>query len=1688
MKKNVIKVMCSLLALTLLFGQTVSFISANNMISSDSETTEVDTDNQENTDTAVDVLGNVSVYVMDTLGFNQDIPVKVSLNGEEGILDSSTEDNKWFEFKNVPQGTYELELTGPGFVKYTQTVEVSIYDLKLVISTGKVEEEAYGMMLYGDVNRDGIIDTNDTNAVIDAMEGKSDLPESQCDVNLDGEVNLIDLQYVATRIGLKQREAFIEKKINQDAISVSKDDANTIVESTESGYSIKPSNEEAISETNPITFSMKVGNDESAVVDTVTVKTGDNQINGGTVIVSYLEDGIEKSMEIPLVDGSARTLSSGPAAVVQPDGSIVVNLGGQIAVKKVTFKITSTTNKDANLVEISEVEFVNNMEEKIPTPELNIPTVKTVTAGNAEIYVSWDKERNVTGYEISISNGGKTQYLSTTSTEMTITQFFNKKLENKKEYTIAVRSVNGDWRSDFSESYTVIPKATTKPDKPDSLKLKGVFKGIEASWNAPKDNAADYYTLYYKKKSDAEFKKVSNINTTKYTVENLEENVEYEMYVTASNEYGESGPSTHSIGKTASTRVVEFSNYHLINTSNGSGKLTNHIVSATKRNGNNVYMVNSPLDEENPISALGLVDNDQNSYYEHWDWDDANHYHPDWGLTFELDKAYKMDTFVFTSPDNNMDFTGAAIYYWENGTRVRAENVTLTRKEDKNGNRYFRVKLAEPITSNKIRLGLSRYVSPIRVSEVKFYEYDSLEDDIENLYTDTMHLSIKDTIKQDDLDKLQERLDTTHQGDYHPDREALQKELDEAKQLFNEQSLLNSVQYVKSSISSQYDSQLSTGGLNAWQPLGISAKAGEQVIIYVGKENAASGTKTNLQLIATQQHANSDEMGKVISTLNVGRNVIDIPSLTSEDVEKGGALYIQYTGNNSNEKYAYRVNGGHKIPVLDLYKVNAEERQARIKAYVEELTKYVADLEKNHNEDHATKILFFTLNGYNEKECIYNTTDIMLDHMMLSIPASQVLAGIQDNPEKILNATVDSMNEMMTLFYQSKGLTDKFAEGTSDDVKNKNRMPSQHLNIRYMQMFSGAFMYASGNHIGIEWDQTKGLMLNQKPVVSEDGRLLEGQYFGWGIAHEIGHQLNQSQYTIAEVTNNYYSLLAQANGSNSGVRFAYSDVYKKVTSNTKGYPSDVFTQLAMYWQLRLAYDNHYAQKTFNDYNEIFNNLLYARIDSYARNTALFKGEVPLVLTGDVDQNFMRLASAAANKDLTEFFTRWGYTPNAATKEFMGQFEKETRAIYYINDDAKSAVIEGETKPFLSEDVIKNIDVNISNSDVNLTFRSDEKFTGDVLGYEVIRVTRNKSKVQKEIVGFTTSDTFTDSVNLGSRVVSYEVRAVDKYANYSNAYATDSYKVLSDGVYDKSQMTVTTNMKSEMDTVQTPDENMPCPPVKNLAINMILDGNKTETYIGKTDNKDNPYILIDLRETLEVSGIRYYADESAISNYKIEVSKDGKEYVSVREGEFKLENNQQTVYFTNNKDPWIATYDARYIKITAVNGSKKDIGVAEIDIIGPTGDNIEFYQDGTTPAIGKLASDFIYQEGNNEQEELKIPEGSIIFTGNYKGNPAYNVVVLYDENGNIVGGTNDSGELVSQQIILAPDPGDALLGETSEGIWIYWIEPEHQTQLPKQVRAELYRVDNALTNAGERLVSDTLLINVPSELPSISLEK
>lgn len=51
---------------------------------------------------------------------------------------------------------------------------------------------------------------------------------------------------------------------------------------------------------------------------------------------------------------------------------LVIDLGGKIAVKRVVIRIFGST-KTNNLVEISKVEFLNDTENRIPEPEMDIP-------------------------------------------------------------------------------------------------------------------------------------------------------------------------------------------------------------------------------------------------------------------------------------------------------------------------------------------------------------------------------------------------------------------------------------------------------------------------------------------------------------------------------------------------------------------------------------------------------------------------------------------------------------------------------------------------------------------------------------------------------------------------------------------------------------------------------------------------------------------------------------------------------------------------------------------------------------------------------------------------------------------------------------------------------------------------------------------------------------------------------------------------------------------------------------------------------------------------------------------------------------------------------------------------------------------------------------------------------------------
>ena len=224
----------------------------------------------------------------------------------------------------------------------------------------------------------------------------------------------------------------------------------------------------------------------------------------------------------------------------------------------------------------------------------------------------------------------------------------------------------------------------------------------------------------------------------------------------------------------------------------------------------------------------------------------------------------------------------------EDGQLKTVSKPSITARTSDNGRRYYTVKWDEPVNTDEIRFGIGRtnsYIRKVIISEVHFYYYDSLENDIKALYQDEMHTILKDTVTESTLDELQARLDTKNNGELHPDHQILQLELDTAREILQNSGLGESV-VIHTGITAMKDgSRLGFSGLNSWQPLGVTAYAGEQLIIYVGHNTKKIGENTNLQLVATQYHAEAGAMFRSVTTLIVGRNEVSIPQIQTLDVE-----------------------------------------------------------------------------------------------------------------------------------------------------------------------------------------------------------------------------------------------------------------------------------------------------------------------------------------------------------------------------------------------------------------------------------------------------------------------------------------------------------------------------------------------------------------------------------------------------------------------------------------------------------------------------------------------------------------------------------------------------------------------------------------------------------------------------------
>lgn len=1575
-----------------------------------------------------DQSGEISIRKMDQTG--------EVLNGVDG------EKVRYYAVTlyNLKKGTYGAVLSGNAYKTYTvDNIKLDDYAKRVTISNEK------GLFEVGDVNMDGTVNHADVDQLIANIDQSDEASLAKFDLNRDGKIDIADVAIIATTLNGAKQEVnsydtssmidsaamTVEAILDGDAVDLFKEEGKV---------GVKPAKEnEDISETNPAVLTMNM--EKAFTMSQIRVETGlDNQpeemvveVEDENGKVTQVQAGLSKAKSIHYFTDKAS------------EDTIVIDLGGQIAVKKVTIKIVKSAGK--NLAEIAEVEFLNNVYEEVPVPVIEVPKNLKVTEESEKATLTYNDMPNITGFEIllqTLSKDGqivKNEILQTTYTTHAIGG-----LKNYTTYQVSVRAVNGEWRSPYSDPIKFEPKPTRLPPAPDMVKLDPVYAGFNVSWKDMKDTRT--YNIYYRKVGDQDYKVIKNIDNTSYRLTDLEVEKEYEVYLTGNNDLGEGAASLHAKATTMNYVMPDTYNYGLINWPNNTEK-TEHIKAVTINAGSNQG------------GQFALVDNNYESYWLANTWDTGGFNTGNAGPIIEFDDFYDIDYVFMVPKEGNAGFAYAKVYYWdENGAKKSVSpysgaysSESLQKLTSPNKQPYYRLQLSKHVRTNKIQINLANATAGgnIALREIKFYEYNSLEDEISGLFKDDLHVELREGVSEADIKALEDRVNTkdTKSDEYHPKRDGLLRELAYARQILND-TAIQDVIVVDQTITTARNGHLGFSSLSDLQPLGVSVKAGETINVYVG----ATGTVLP-QVVFTQYYAEASVWKQSAANLKKGLNVITVPQIGTMDVEHGGSVYVRYPNAKESGQIKVRVSGGTKIPYLNITGITDEaEAKAKIRTYITELTAYQNDVKQMYADDGLT---------FDATTSVLNTTEIMTRNGLFSVGATSAYAGITTGAST-LDAQVDRLynslsafEEMMTLFYNHKGLSVNAADA-------KDKTPASRVNIRAMRMFDGAFMYAGGDHVGVGHGSVPGLMQG-RPNTVVNGEVTTTGFFGWGISHEIGHQINQGKIAHAEVTNNIFSLLAQTNDDKAAARIEpkyETTIYKKVTSNTIGKGTDVFTTLAMYWQLHLAYDD---TATISDTNSIF-----ARMNQLMRreNFAGYTSDEMLVI----------YASMAAEKDLSEHFEKWGIEITDQVKATLKQkgYAKEERKIWYLNDDARRYRLKNGAR--MSEGTTVTASLTEADSQTK-RFKISLGVNGNanpeaILGYEIKR--------NGEVIGFTMKNEFVDAIgSMNNRALIYEVTAYDKYLNATATVKLDEVKLAHDGSVNKDNFTITSNFLAENETVdhENPDFDM-----STLQVTKLIDGDTSTSFNGITrenaKDKANPYVMINMNTKMDIVGVKYRAAmngssvmDNTITKFNIYVSQDGTSWTLAKTGNFLTNGaNDYTdiVYFdkegtTGGNQLW--TYaDMSYVKIEAVGNA--GISGAEFDIIAPPGDNVEISKD----TIGKLNTPYKYMDSNNVEQT--IPAGSVVFKGDYRGNPAFNVMLLVD--------ANDAEVFYEGENFLfakLTDNGD--VAEIASGIYFYVVTPEQYASMQgKSVRAELYRVNDAVTNEGQRLTSTSLSVtNLPA---------
>lgn len=583
------------------------------------------------------------------------------------------------------------------------------------------------------------------------------------------------------------------------------------------------------------------------------------------------------------------------------------------------------------------------------------------------------------------------------------------------------------------------------------------------------------------------------------------------------------------------------------------------------------------------------------------------------------------------------------------------------------------------------------------LNELIFLKQDSIADKVYNMFTnDLMNELVDEYDTIEEIETLEKEVNT------HPLKEELMEYIERAKDVVqNPEQSKEQVYELESRGDSIKESQKrQMWNFQDWQPTGLAVKSEQKITVYVDAEPG----EPLPYLVFKQMDVQNN--GTININLKNGKNVITVPTISGTTIREGvpysGVLYTvnPYTEEQQSRMPKIKIEGAFEYPAFVLGEDSDEAIMKELEEYTKKLKKYPT---------------------------LPDVFEVFSKKNLVNTRATYALDWYKKNnllPSYTANKVDDILAESMKYW----GF-DESSEVNSD------------FNYRYVSMLKyldgGGFMNAGNGITGY----------NQ----NEQGAVL-GYNTGWGLMHELGHNMDTTKMSVVEVTNNMLPLhfeVLEGKASRFTQQNQYqNNIFPKVTredySKNLWYPESDYTNLqhiAPLWQLQL-------------YDETF----WPRLQQEFRANPSLGG-------GNWDNKHQAWAIAASNvmqMDLTEHFARHGFRVTEETAQHMKQYPKPTEKLWYMNDN--KYLKDGET---FNENLDLKLHTKVNKENVTLTMEIDRENNKSLLGYEIYR--------DGKLIGFTNTETYVDKEAKIGTNHTYEVVAFSNDLNSAKAVSVKAHQ-------------------------------------------------------------------------------------------------------------------------------------------------------------------------------------------------------------------------------------------------------------------------------------------------------------------------